>query len=435
MKSFDQLDLPAILQDLLKQEKFLVPTPIQEKTIPLILEGKNIVASAQTGSGKTLAYILPMISEVIKNQKSNGLVLAPTRELAKQIADVARVFTEKLPNTKVSLVVGGSDMRRQTKALKKNPQIIVATPGRLNDHLNRRNIKLDQVKILVLDEGDRMLDMGFAPQIDEIFKFLKGRTQTLLYTATMPQKMKTIVKKYMSQPVEISAGPTSQPVSNVTQRAIFTTRKKKEDLLIDELNKRKGSVIIFTKTKRGADSLSKSLKEIGFKVSKIHGDRTQGQRNKAIIQFKEGRSSILCATDVAARGIDIPTVKHVINYDLPMVDEDYVHRIGRTARNGASGEALSLLAPTDKNTWLKIQKKYKTPDAEVPDDDPELIKLLKKSLVSSHARSRSSHGSKKKSYGKSSSGGYKKKSYGADGGGGKAFKKKFRRKPQRNPDR
>ena len=385
MNSFNELALPEILQKLLNDQKFTIPTEIQSLTIPPTIEGNDIVASAQTGSGKTLAYIIPILSEIIKNPQSKALVLAPTRELAKQISDVARLFTEKLKDTKVTLIVGGADIRRQEKSLKHKPQLIIATPGRLNDHLRRKSLKLSTIKFLVLDEGDRMLDMGFAPQIDKVFKFLPKDKQTLLYTATMPEKIQELVSKYMVKPKYISAGPTSQAVSNIKQRAMFTTKSHKEDLLINELNKQRGSVIVFTKTRRGTDALSKSLEGIGFKVAKIHGDRTQGQRNRAIQNFRDGKRSILCTTDVSSRGIDIPEVRLIVNYDPPVVDEDYIHRIGRTARNGASGEALSILLPSEKKVWMNLQRKYKAPEPEVP-SDPEILKALKVASVSKRSR-------------------------------------------------
>ena len=387
MESFTEISLPEELQTLLRKQKFIKPTKIQSMTIPLALEGKDITASAQTGSGKTLAYLLPILAKAMENPQSKALVLAPTRELAKQISDVAKLFTENLKGIRVTLIVGGADMRRQTNSLKNNPQLIIATPGRLNDHLKRRSLKLNSTKFLVLDEGDRMLDMGFAPQIDKVFKFLPKDKQTLLYTATLPKKIQSLVSRYMTQPKHISAGSTSQAVSSVKQRALFTTKKYKEDLLIDELNKQKGSVIVFTKTKRGTDTLSKSLIQIGFKISKIHGDRSQGQRNQAIQDFRKGKSSILCATDISSRGMDIPQVKLVINYDPPTMDEDYIHRIGRTARNGAYGEALSLLLPSEKGIWINLQKKYKAPDPEMP-INPEALKDFKNSAGSTSKSSR-----------------------------------------------
>ena len=423
MNSFNELSLPKILENLLTQQKFTVPTKVQTIAIPLAMEGKDVVASSQTGSGKTLAYIIPILAEIINNPNSKALVLAPTRELAKQISDVARVFIEKLRDTRVTLIVGGTDMKKQIRALKNYPQLIIATPGRLNDHLRRKNLNLNDFKFLVLDEGDRMLDMGFAPQIDQIFKFLPKEKQTLLYTATMPKKIQNLVSKYMVKPEYVSVGATSQAVSSVKQRAVFITKTHKEDLLIDELNKQKGSVIIFLKTKRGTDALSKSLKGIGFKVSKIHGDRSQGQRNKAIQNFRNDKNSILCATDVSARGIDVPEVRLVVNYDPPVMEEDYIHRIGRTARNGASGEALSILLPSEKRIWLNIQKKYKAPEPEMP-TDPEILKALKKAVLSGSSRSSGRNNRGGRSHARGNGGGGSSSGYSSRGGRGSGARKR-----------
>jgi len=388
MKSFNEMPIPMVLKKSLKEQKFIIPTEIQAVAVPLILSGVDLVACAQTGSGKTLAYSIPLFARLVQNPSDGALILAPTRELAKQISDVIRGFTKELKNLKMSVLVGGTDIRKQMKSLKRKPQIIVATPGRLTDHLYRKSLNLNNVKYVVLDEGDRMLDMGFSPQIDELFKFLPRKKQVSLFSATLPNKLKGIVDNYMFSPQEIAVGPKSQPISLIKQKAIYTTKENKEDLLIDELNSRKGPVIVFTRTREGTDVLSKSLQGIGFSVSVIHGARSQGQRNQALRKFKEGKHRILCATDVAARGIDIPTVKHVINYDLPPMDEDYVHRIGRTARNGATGEALSLLVPNDYYAWLKLQKKYKTPAPE-PTDDPEIVAALKRSIKRSSSKPRS----------------------------------------------
>lgn len=359
MTSFKDLQLPMPILQTLNKMNFVELTEVQEKSIPDATKRVDIVVCAQTGSGKTLAYSLPLLKEIFENPSKGGLILAPSRELARQIADVVRPLVESTKNLKMSVVVGGTDMRRQVQSLKRNPQIIIATPGRLNDHLRRRTVQLGNFDNLVLDEGDRMLDMGFAPQLDEIFKFMPKKRHTMLFTATLPAKVKSLIKDYMVSPKEITIGERSQPVSMVKQKVILIKPQLKDDRLVDELNKREGSVIIFSKTKVRTDKLSKYLNEFGFKSLKIHGDRSQGQRNKAIEDFRSGRSRILCATDVVARGLDIPHVKHVINYDLPMMDEDYVHRVGRTARNGATGEALSFVTPQEKLQWKKIQRKYK----------------------------------------------------------------------------
>lgn len=365
MKSFTDFKLPLSVQQTLKKMNFTTVTEIQNQALPYGLGSQDLVACAQTGSGKTLAYSLPLLTKIHDLPSKGGLILAPSRELAKQISDVIRPFVENTKNLKMSVIVGGTDMHRQMRSLKRNPQVIVATPGRLNDHLRRRSVNLQNFEFLVLDEGDRMLDMGFAPQLEEIFKYLPEKRHTMLFTATLPAKVKSLIKDYLYQPKEIVIGSRSQPVSQITQKVIFAKPKEKDMKLIDELNKREGSVIIFAKTKVKTDKLANLLNDYGFNALRIHGDRSQGQRNRAIEDFKNNKSRILCATDVVARGLDIPQVKHVINFDLPMMDEDFVHRVGRTARNGATGEALSFVTPSEISQWNKIAKRYKLSDVEV----------------------------------------------------------------------
>lgn len=366
MSTFQSMPFPAPLQKALKDLNFIEPTEIQSKAIPPALEGKDLIACAETGSGKTAAYGLPAILSVLSDPKKNALFLVPTRELAQQVSDVIRSLTINMREVSSCTLVGGADIRRQLTSLKRGPRIVIATPGRLIDHLNRRSINLLSTGVLVLDEGDRMIDMGFAPQLDEILKFLPKQRQTLFFTATITAKVRKLAESYLHLPVSISAGQISRPVTTIKQSVIQTTIGEKNDKLLDELNQRKGSVIIFLKTKRKTDILAKFLKDYGHEVSLIHGGRTQGQRNQVIRGFREGRFRILCATDVAARGLDIPSIEHVINYDLPMVDEDYVHRIGRTGRNGASGEALTFVLPNEVRTWRVIAQKYRIQGVDLP---------------------------------------------------------------------
>lgn len=366
MSTFQSMPFPAPLQKALKDLNFIEPTEIQSKAIPLALEGKDLIACAETGSGKTAAYGLPAIVSVLNDPKKNALFLVPTRELAQQVSDVIRSLTIHTREVSSCTLVGGADIRRQLTSLKRGPRIVIATPGRLIDHINRRSINLLNTGVLVLDEGDRMIDMGFAPQLDEILKFLPKQRQTVFFTATITAKVRKLAESYLHLPVSISAGQISRPVTTIKQSVIQTTLGEKNDKLLDELNQRKGSVIIFLKTKRKTDILAKFLKDYGHEVSLIHGGRTQGQRNQVIRGFREGKFRILCATDVAARGLDIPTIEHVINYDLPMVDEDYVHRIGRTGRNGASGEALTFVLPNEVRTWRVIAQKYRIQGVDLP---------------------------------------------------------------------
>lgn len=365
MKSFKDMPLPIEIQKALTKLNFTEATPIQESTIQISMDGKDMMACAETGSGKTAAYAIPAVASLIADKNKHVLILAPTRELAVQIADFCRDLIAFTDGISVTALIGGADIQKQFRSLKKNPRILVATPGRLNDHLNRKSVKLDKTEILVLDEGDRMLDMGFAPQLDEILKFLPKKRQTALFTATLPEKVKKLAQKYLNKPEQIAVGRVSLPVSSIEQTVVEVSNKQKEDRLVDELNKRESSIIIFAKTKIKTDRLARSLKDYGFKVNLIHGGRSQGQRNRALADFKSGKSRILCATDVAARGIDIPSVAHVINYDLPTMVEDYVHRIGRTARNGASGEAVSFVTPDEHRTWNAIAKKYKIVGVEL----------------------------------------------------------------------
>lgn len=359
MQSFQEMSLPMPIMQALGKLNFITPTPIQEKAIPVALAGSDIIACAQTGSGKTAAFALPLITRLLAEDKANALILAPTRELAKQISDVIWDLTGFCTHLKQSVLIGGSDMQKQFASLKRCPRIVIATPGRLTDHLRRGSLHLGQTRFLILDEGDRMLDMGFAPQLDIILKYLTCTRQTLLFTATLPPNVQTLIKKYLKNPVQISIGEQARPPAQIKQSSIQTTNEKKNSVLLEELNKRKGSVIIFARTKHRTDSVTKYLAEYGFGVTKLHGGRSQGQRNAALLGFREGKFRILVATDIAARGLDVPHIAHVINYDLPMMDDDYIHRIGRTARAGATGESLSLLTPQDRHQWMCLARKFK----------------------------------------------------------------------------
>lgn len=356
MLTFKELQLPQALERALAEMNYQQPTPIQEQAIPIALTNRDLIGCAQTGTGKTAAFCIPMISSLLKTPRKNALILVPTRELAAQIEEVLGKLTRHLPELKTALLIGGMAMPPQVKALWKKPRIIVATPGRLVDHLRRGNVSLSTAEILVLDEADRMLDMGFAPQLSEILRFLPKNRQTLLFSATLPANIQKLAAKYLKNPIRVTVGAVSQPVRKIVQTTIQTTNGTKNNTLIEELNARKGSVLIFARTKVRTDRVARYLSERGYKASRIHGDRSQKQRNDAIEGFRGGHFRILVATDIAARGIDISHIAHVINYDLPMVPEDYVHRIGRTARAGADGQALSLLTPEDKAQWREISR-------------------------------------------------------------------------------
>lgn len=357
---FASMDLPVTLKESLAALDFERPTPVQTKVMPHLQQGKDLMVCAQTGSGKTAAFGIPLVEKILNDRQANALILSPTRELAQQIAHFIKALLLKNPEVKMCSLVGGTDIRKQLRKLKKRQQIIVATPGRLNDHLKRGSLDLSRTDLLVLDEGDRMIDMGFAPQLESILQALPESRQTALFTATLSPKVKKLARGYLNRPMEMSIGAPSTPVASIRQNAISVEFKEKDEKLLDELNQRKGStVIVFLRTKHRTDRLVQYLKGYGIKAGSLHGGRTQGQRNKALKDFREGKTQVLCSTDVAARGIDVPEVEFVVNFDLPTMNEDYIHRIGRTARNGAKGEALSFVMPEEFNLWDGLVREYK----------------------------------------------------------------------------
>ncbi|NQY99816.1 MAG: DEAD/DEAH box helicase [Bdellovibrionales bacterium] len=419
MQTFEDFGLPAGLNKSLKSIGFEQPTAIQKKAIPLLLERKDLLACAETGSGKTGAYLIPLVKHLMENPKESGLILAPTRELAQQISQFLKSLTHNNNNFYTATLIGGQDIRKQFRALQRKPRIIVATPGRLTDHLNRNTAQIHKMNHLVLDEGDRMLDMGFEPQIKEILKLLPKERQTSLFTATLDQRVKALSKKYLSSPETLSLN-TPRPVSKIRQSVVKVESDDKNECLLDELNSREGSVVVFLKTRRATDKVKKYLTEYGVSVDLIHGGRTQGQRNRALKDFKDGKTRVLCATDVAARGIDVPQVEHVINFDLPMQDEDYVHRVGRTARNGAEGEAITLVTPSEHNTWNKLVKKYEIPNAML---EPNQVKRSAKKAAGNRSRGpKKKAGPRRKASGQSKTG--RKSASGSAGGKKKTSRKK-----------
>lgn len=353
---FQEMRLPPQIRQALTDMHFHTPTPIQAQAIPLVLARKDLIGCAQTGTGKTAAFCIPMVTRLIELPQKTALILVPTRELAVQIQEVLRKLILGAPYLRSACLIGGADMGAQVRALTSKPRIIVATPGRLMDHLRRGRLSLRDVDMLVLDEGDRMLDMGFAQQLGEILRFLPSSRQTLLFSATLDDKTLALSKKYLKDPVRVTIGQEFRPVAKIDQASIQITPANKNDTLLNELNARQGSILIFTRTKHRTDKVAQYLGDYGFSVTRIHGGRSQGQRNAAITGFRSGKYRILVATDIAARGLDIPQIAHVINYDLPMAAEDYIHRIGRTARAGAEGQSLSLLLPEDKGQWYRISK-------------------------------------------------------------------------------
>lgn len=354
LTKFSEMSLAPHILSSLEAMQFVEPTPIQSMAIPAALNGKDIIASAQTGTGKTAAFCLPIISKMTHTPDRQALILVPTRELAQQIGEFLKLFNSK--ETSYCTLIGGSSFGVQVKQIRNKPSFILATPGRLIDHLQQKTISLEKVKYLVLDEADRMLDMGFATQLAQVAKHLSPDRQNFLFSATFPPNIIELSKMFMRSPVEIKAPAKNLAVESVKQSSVFIGQEKKNETLVDELNKREGSVLVFTRTKRRTDQVAKHLVSYGFKVDRIHGDRTQAQRSKAVSSLKTGFVRILIATDVAARGIDISSVSHVINFDLPQDPEDYIHRIGRTGRAGRTGEALSFVSPNEEGAWKAIQR-------------------------------------------------------------------------------
>lgn len=354
--SFHTLGLSEPLLRDLTASGLLVPTPIQAQAIPPALEGRDVIGCAQTGTGKTAAFVVPMIERLSALPKGHpqALILAPTRELALQIFD----SIEKLGrshNISATVIVGGSDMQAQIRGLRQRPDILVATPGRLLDHMWNGTVNMLPIKILVLDEADRMLDMGFAPQINQILDALPLERQTLLFSATLPTDVTRLVQASLKDAVRVMVTPHSTTAEGVTQAVHYTTFHEKTNLLVSLLGVERGTVLVFARTKSRVDRLGQTLEQAGQRVAVIHGDRTLPQRLRALDGFKRGRVRILVATDVAARGIDVANIAHVVNYDLPSSPEDYIHRIGRTARMKMTGRATSFVTAEDHDQLKAIE--------------------------------------------------------------------------------
>ena len=335
---------------------FVNPTPIQEQSIPVGLKGLDILGSAQTGTGKTAAFGIPIIENLNKERNGIAVVLAPTRELAKQIYDVIRELLGYRNTLKVTALIGGESITNQLRNLKRGPRIIIGTPGRINDHINRKSLYVKKTKILVLDETDRMLDMGFGIQIDEIVRNMTEKRQTLMFSATIPNDISKLADKYLIDPHRISAGSTNQIPKNLKQEVLKIKSNEKYAQLVEELKNRSGSVLVFIKTKYACDRMAKKLSFDGVKATGIHGDLKQNRRNRIISDFRDNKFSVLIGTDIVCRGLDVPQIEHVINFDLPQVAEDFIHRIGRTARAGMSGSVVSFITPNDHLKWRAIQK-------------------------------------------------------------------------------
>ncbi|MGA7886167.1 MAG: DEAD/DEAH box helicase [Acidobacteriaceae bacterium] len=356
MNSFTEIPLSPALQQQLAHANFVIPTPVQAAAIPPALEGRDVLATAQTGTGKTLSFLIPLIERMPKNAKgASALVLLPTRELAMQVLEHWKHLTGS--SKTAALVCGGLAEGPQLDAIRHGARLIVATPGRLEDYLQRKLVSLSGVRILVLDEVDRMLDMGFKPSIRRIVAALPAERQTLCYSATLSAEIREVAKDYLKNPVRIEIGSVLKPSPNVELRSFEVPTDKKQELLEHLLGANEGSFLVFVRTKHGADRVARRLVRSGHSATPIHGDRSQSQRNAALRSFAQGHHRILVATDVAARGIDVADVAHVVNFDMPKEAEDFVHRVGRTGRASSLGVASTFAAPDEVRDLRKMERK------------------------------------------------------------------------------
>lgn len=362
MIKFSELPLCSVLQNNLAKHNFVQSTPVQSQAIPPALEGRDVVATAQTGTGKTLAFVLPMLESLMHGRRRPGvqaIILSPTRELALQIQET---FVKVAVGTGINsaVIVGGMNERPQIDAVKRGAQVLIATPGRLEDFLQRKLVQPFFNKILVLDEADRMLDMGFLPSIQRILAALPAQRQTMFFSATIEKSVAHLVEKHVNNPARIAIGPTSEASAQVELHAYEIGKDAKYDLLQHLLNQEDGSFLVFARTKHGAERLARQLERGGFDATTIHGNRTQAQRNKALKGFQDGAYRILVATDVASRGIHVDSISHVVNYDLPQVPEDFIHRVGRTGRAGLTGIAHTFVMPGERSEVRRIEKALNT---------------------------------------------------------------------------
>lgn len=359
---------PGILT-VLDKLGFTVPTPIQEKSIPALIEGKDLIGVAQTGTGKTLAFGIPLIQGAMQGKA--GLIVLPTRELALQVYETLHQLGSTL-HIKSAVLIGGAPMGRQLQMLRGNPHIIIGTPGRIIDHLEQKTLKLGKVDMLVLDEADRMLDMGFAPQLKRILSAVPEKRQTMLFSATMPEDIVRLAKTYMQLPARVEIAPPGTAAEKITQELFFVEKSDKPRLLEKVLNEYRGSVLVFSRTKHGARRISAAIRALGHSSAELHSNKSLNQRREALDGFRSGRYRILVATDIAARGIDVKGIELVLNYDLPDNAEDYVHRIGRTGRAGGIGHAISFAMPDQKRDVKDIERLMRTtlPLSRLPELPP-----------------------------------------------------------------
>lgn len=368
-QGFYGLGIAPNILTILDKLGFKTPTPIQEKSIPAGIEGKDVMGLAQTGTGKTLAFGIPMIQAALSGK--HGLVILPTRELALQVQEMIAKIGGPL-GIRTALLVGGESNYRQVQAIHRLPQIVIGTPGRIMDHMQQKTLNLNKTSILVLDEADRMLDMGFAPQLKRIMVGVPRERQTMLFSATMPQSILTLAQSYMKLPLRIEIAPPGTAIEKITQELYFISKNDKSRLLEKLLYEYRGSVLVFSRTKHGAKKIAASVRALGHTAAELHANRSLGQRREALDGFRNGKYRVLIATDIAARGIDVKGIELVINYDLPDNAEDYVHRIGRTGRAGAAGHAISFATPDQRGDVYGIERLMRStlPLSKVPELPP-----------------------------------------------------------------
>ena len=368
-QSFFGLGIAPNILTRLDQIGFKHPTPIQFKAIPIAAAGDDVIGIAQTGTGKTLAFSIPMLQQIRARSKI-GLILLPTRELAVQVDETLHKLAKPF-GLRTAILIGGASQGPQIKQLRAKPHVIVATPGRLLDHMEQKHVSLANVGVLILDEADRMLDMGFAPQLKRILATVPSERQTMLFSATMPEQIAAIARTYMKQPLRVEVAPSGTAAEKVEQEVYIVPRTQKTELLARVLQQYKGTVLIFSRTKHGAKKLASTIRALKHSVAEIHSNRSQNQRQEALKGFSNGRYRILVATDIASRGLDVKNIELVLNYDLPDQSEDYVHRIGRTGRAGCTGRAISFAAPEERRDIMQIERLIrKTLQLKTPSGEP-----------------------------------------------------------------
>jgi superfamily II DNA/RNA helicase len=391
MTTFKDFALPEALQHKLDALGFDKPTPVQERAIPAALEHRDILGSAQTGTGKTAAFAIPLLTKIMNHADVYGIIVTPTRELALQVDEQIRALLSAKSKIRSVVLIGGASIERQVQALGKRPKIIVGTPGRIIDHLERKSLDLSGFNYVVLDETDRMLDMGFSAPIAEIFSHVSKERQTLLFSATLPKNIQKISAQYLQNPVRIEMGQVNSVGDNIVQSTQFVSKDGKFEMLVDSLREHDQSAIVFMNSKFATEKIAKRLKSAGITAEAIHGDLRQSRRERVISNLRDCKFRVLVATDVAARGIDVPHIHQVINFDLPRQTEDYIHRIGRTGRNGAQGIALNLATRDDMEKLNDIERLINPKAAKSAHNRPTGKPARKKPQAKSRWRNKKSN--------------------------------------------